>query len=333
MIPLANPSFDGRELEYVADALKKGEVTTRGAYISQFEAGWAKLHGMKPEQSLACSSGTAALHLSLLALDIKPGDEVIVPACTFAATASVVIACGATPVLADIDGLTITAKTIDAVWTPKVKAVIPVHLYGEMAPMDEIMELGDQRNFWVIEDACECVEPFTPQGQFACFSFFANKSITTGEGGIVLSPMREPLRWWRDFGLVNAEKQKEYHHDLPGLNYRMTNIQAAIGCAQLERYEQLQAARSQNIRFYQQHGIQGRGRWLYVVPSRHMETVETRPVFKPLHLLPPYRSAGDFPGAMALWRDHMCLPTASHLSGLEMHTIIGEYLRDERIAA
>lgn len=333
MIPLANPTFGGNELAYVTDALARGEVTTRGSYVAKLEAGWAKLHGLKADQALACSSGTAALHLALLALGIGPGDQVIVPSVTFAATASVVMACGATVVLADIDGLTITAETIDAVWTPKVKAVIPVHLYGEMAPMDEIMALADERNFWVIEDACECVEPFAPQGQFACFSFFANKSITTGEGGIVLSAMREPLRWWRDFGLVNPEKQKEYHHDLPGLNYRMTNIQAAIGCAQLERYEQLQAARSQNIRFYQERGIQGRGRWLYVVPTRPMETVETRPVFKPLHLLPPYRSDGKFPGAMALWRDHMCLPCGPHLDGLAMHQIINEYLGQEALAA
>lgn len=242
-IPVAAPVIDEREIEYVTDAVRSGWVSSLGPYIPKFEQAFADYVGV--EHGIAVSSGTAGLHLAIHTLGIGPGDEVLVPDLTFVATANTVIQTGATPVFVDVDPDTwcIDPEAIKKAITPKTKAIIPVHLYGHPADMNQIMEIAKLYHLFVIEDAAEShgaslegkkVGSF---GDIGIFSFYGNKIITTGEGGIVMtndSTLADRLRYLKDHGM---SPQKRYYHTELGFNYRMTNIQAAIGLAQMEQIE------------------------------------------------------------------------------------------------
>lgn len=201
---------------------------------------------------VAVSNGTTALHLALTALGVGEGDEVIVPDITFAATINAVLYTGATPVIVDIeeDGWCISPDEIEKAVTERTKAVIPVHIYGQPCDMERIMEIAGKYGLYVVEDCAEAhgarydgrkVGSF---GDISCFSFFGNKIITTGEGGMCLTrnkELEEKLRLYRDHGM---SKTRKYYHEVIGYNYRMTNLQAAIGVAQLENIDQTLAWRS-----------------------------------------------------------------------------------------
>lgn len=245
MTPVAQPDLGGNELKYVTDAVLSTWISSIGKYIDEFEAGFSKFSGCK--YGVATSNGTVALHLALVALGIKEGDEVIVPDLTFAATANAVLYCKAIPVIVDVDpeSWCIDPKEIEKAITPKTKAIIPVHLYGQPCDMKSIMAIAKKHNLKVIEDCAES-HGATYDGQvvgsfgdISCYSFFGNKILTTGEGGMCLtnsSELNDLMRTLRDHGM---NKQKRYWHDVLGYNYRMTNLQAALGVAQLERIDDL----------------------------------------------------------------------------------------------
>lgn len=244
-MPIAAPNLAGKELTYLIDAFLSTWISSSGKYIEIFENEFAKFCGTK--YAVAVSNGTAALHLALTALGVKEGDEVIVPDLTFAATINAVLHAKATPVIVDVekDYWTVDPKEIEKAITVKTKAIIPVHLYGQPCNMKQIMNIAKKHNLFVVEDCAEAhgaefnnkkVGSF---GNVGCFSFFANKIITTGEGGMCVMNNRtiyEKMRVLRDHGM---SKTKKYWHTQVGFNYRMTNLQAAIGCAQLEKLNQL----------------------------------------------------------------------------------------------
>lgn len=243
--PMVVLNLKGNELNYLMEAFKSTWISSSGKFIQQFEESFSEFCGSK--WGVAVSNGTAALHLALLALGIGQGDEVIVPDLTFAATINAVLHANATPVIVDIepDSWCIDPKEIEKAVTVKTKAIIPVHLYGQPADMKSIMKIAKKYKLFVIEDAAEAHgaefagKKVGSIGDIGCFSFFGNKVITTGEGGMCLTnsdELNNRMRILRDHGM---SKSKKYWHDLVGYNYRMTNMQAAIGVAQLERIKEL----------------------------------------------------------------------------------------------
>ena len=192
LIPLARPILEGNELKYLTECIETGYVTHAGRFEAEFEKAFSARFNTP---SLATSSGTGALHLALLSLGVGPGDEVVIPDLTFSATASVVLAVGAKPILVDIDADTwgLDKNRLVGVLTKRTRAIIPVHLYGEDA--------GDFRQFGVpvIEDACESLGMVPIRGDMACYSFYGNKVITTGEGGMLCGKFGKAVEW-RDGG-------------------------------------------------------------------------------------------------------------------------------------
>lgn len=321
-IRLAQPDLTGQEADYVLQAIKSGWISNHGEYVPRFERLVAVRHGHL-FHGVSCSSGTAALHLALLAAGLGRGDGVLVPDLTFGATLNTVIHVGAEPILVDVDSENMTMcpkATLRALQANRnVKAMVPVFLYGN-EPDSKLWDLAEEHKLTVIEDRAEMVRFTGVRGHYACYSYYANKSITTGEGGMVVTRWPDAVRRYRDHGMV-----RPYYHLVPGLNYRLTNIAAALGCAQMERFDDLQRARSRNLKRLRAGIPGGQGEWLYVVPRRVMQTVETRPVFDPMHTM-PYVTAGDyFPNSTRFHRDYMCLPVGPHLGDADIDQIIEEY--------
>jgi perosamine synthetase len=258
-IPISKPSITQKEINYVTDAIESGWVSSLGKYIDQFENKFASFCDVK--YALTTSNGTTALHLALVALDIKEGDEVIIPDLTFIATANAVKYTGAKVVTVDIeeDTLCIDPKAIENAITSKTKAVIPVHLYGHPANMDEINKIAKKYNLKVIEDAAEahgaevCGKKVGGLGDVGIFSFYGNKIITSGEGGMITTndkKLYERMKYLRDHAM---SKEKRYWHTEIGFNYRMTNLQAALGLAQLERIEELLNKKREIFEWYKEY--------------------------------------------------------------------------------
>jgi len=349
-LPITEPSLGGNEMKYVSDCISSVWISSQGDYIGRFEAAMCAF--LDDGMALCTSSGTTSLQLALAALDVGTGDEVVVPDLTFGATANAVIHAGGTPVFVDIDPDTWTmdpAAFAKAV-TPRTKAVIPVHLYGHPCDMDPIMETARTHGLHVIED---CAESLGAEykgrkvgliGDIGCFSFFANKVITTGEGGMVVttSPaLHARMELLRDHGM---SKTRRYWHLEPGYNFRMTNLQAAIGLAQIERIEDFLDARRRIVGCYHQRlgaldGIRTPPEapwarnihWLYSIEvdaetcgiDRDLlaeklkeEGIDTRPVFPPLHLQPAFGSgaAGLFPESERFAALGLSLPTSNSMS-------------------
>jgi len=242
-LPVAEPDLSHAELRNLMDAFLSTWISSTGDYITRFETSFAARTGMS--HGVATSNGTVSLHLALAALGIGPGDEVIVPDLTFAASANVVIHLGATPVLVDVDPLTwcVSPEAIERTITPRTRAVMPVHVFGRPAPMTEIRELALRHGLFVVEDCAEAHgasydgQPVGSFSDVASFSFFANKIVTTGEGGICVTndaDLARRMRMLRDHGM---RPERRYWHEEAGYNFRMTNLQASIGCAQLDRMD------------------------------------------------------------------------------------------------
>ena len=255
-IPISKPFIGAREKELVLDALDSGWVSSIGKYIDEFEAGFARYCGT--EYALAVSNGTTGLHLALAALGLRQGDEVIVPDLTFVATANAVAYTGATPVLADIDAdtLCMDPASVKSLISGRTKAIIPVHLYGHPADMDALLEIGNAHGVDIIEDAAEAHgaeykgRRVGGLGKCGVFSFYGNKVITTGEGGMLTTNDREfylRARRLRDHAM---SPQRRYFHEELGFNYRITNLQAALGVAQLERIEEFLNRRAEIMSWY-----------------------------------------------------------------------------------
>jgi perosamine synthetase len=305
-IPIASPRFDGNEFKYLRECIDTGWLTHAGRFEAAFERAFSEKFGAP---CMATSSGTGALHVALLSLGIGHGDEVIIPNLTFGATASVVIAVGALPVLVDVSPGTwgLDPELVRRRVTRRTRAIIPVHLYGEDA--------GDFRQFDVpvIEDACESLGFVPMRGLMTCYSFYGNKIITTGEGGMICGDFGNALDW------RNGGFDKDYLCQLPGLNYRMTNMQAAVGLAQLERFDELISIRKRNLEIYDRR-LKGKGKWLFVAelddPMGAAEAlryngVSSRPVFPPLHRSPAFRhyASGVFPVSDSIYEHGLALPT------------------------
>lgn len=249
-VPLSDIDFDAAELQAVTDVLRSGWLTM-GEVTARFEQRFAELLGLP--QSIAVANGTAALHLACLALDLGPGDEVIVPALTFVATANAVLYSGARPVFADIhssDDLTISPEAIDANLTPHTRAIAVMHYGGYLCDMPAILALAERHNLAVIEDAAHAPgaqldgQAAGGFGALGCFSFFSNKNLVTGEGGLVAArdpALNERLRRLRSHGMTSLTWDRHRGHASSydvialGYNYRMDEIHAALGLVQLEK--------------------------------------------------------------------------------------------------
>jgi len=237
--------LEGNELKYLLDAFNSTWISSSGKYINQFESSFSDF--VDCEYGVSTSNGTVALQLALSALDIGLGDEVIVPNITFAATINAVLHCGAIPVLAEVEEefWTIDPESIQSLLTSKTKAIIPVHIYGQICNMDAICEIADKHKIHVVEDCAEAHggmysnKKVGSYGVISTFSFFGNKIITTGEGGMCTTNSDfyyKKMLLLRDHGM---SPEKKYWHDVVGFNFRMTNLQAAIGCAQLEKIDDI----------------------------------------------------------------------------------------------
>jgi perosamine synthetase len=255
-IPISRPFIGAREKEFVLDALDSGWVSSIGKYIDEFEASFARYCGT--EYALATSNGTTGLHLALAALGLQPGDEVIVPDLTFVATANAVAYTGATPILADIDPdtLCIDVASVRSLISERTRAIIPVHLYGHPADMDALMEIGDTHGLGIIEDAAEAHgaeykgRRVGGLGKCGVFSFYGNKVITTGEGGMLTTNDREFYQRAKRLRDHAMSPERRYFHEERGFNYRITNLQAALGVAQLERIDDFLARRAEIMSWY-----------------------------------------------------------------------------------
>ena len=347
----------GNETKYVIDCMKTAWISSKGVYIEQFENKFAQYIGTS--HALSTSNGTVALHLSLLAYDIGPGDEVIVPTLTYIATVNAVSYCGATPVFVDSEMATwnIDTEAIEAKITPRTKGIIVVHLYGHPVDMDAVMKLACKYNLFVIEDAAEAHgaeykgTKVGSIGDIGVFSLFGNKVITTGEGGIITTSNDEVAAKIRLLKSQGMDSKKRFWHTCIGYNYRMTNIEAAIGLGQLEqiewhierrlqianKYNQLLAANG-HITLPPQQPWAKNIYWLYtvllspqladlrdtVMARLTALNIETRPVFYPIHSLPPYSKLAEgelYPVADILARSGINLPTYANISDQEIEYV------------
>lgn len=253
-IPWAEPTLWGREEEYVVDALRSTWISG-GPYVDRLEREFGRF--TNAPQTLAVANGTAALHLAYLGAGIGAGDEVIVPGFAFMAAANMACMVGATPVFADVDpeSWCMTADAVAPLITGRTRAIVPVHTYGNVCALDPLLQLGRERNILVIEDAAESIGS-TYRGRMSgtlapmgVYSFHATKTITTGEGGAIVTSddgLAERMRLYRSHGMGRTR----YLHEVAGHNFRLTNLQAAIGCAQLEQVESIIAKRAETYDAY-----------------------------------------------------------------------------------
>ena len=257
-IPVCEPYLNGNEVKYVMDAVSTGWISSSGKYVTEFENAFAKYCGMK--YGVAVCNGTVALHLALTALGIGKGDEVIIPSFTMIATAYAVCYVGAVPVFVDADKDTwnIDVTKIEEKITSRTKAIIPVHIFGNPCNMDAIETLAKKYNLLIVEDAAEAHgaeykgKKVGSYSSIGCFSFFANKNLTTGEGGLVVTDDEElysKCRYFKNMCFpVNGPRN--YSHDDIGFNYRMSNLHAAIGLAQTEKADDYRDMRIRNAELY-----------------------------------------------------------------------------------
>jgi perosamine synthetase len=359
-IPVAAPDLSGAEEKNVIEAIRSTWISSTGAFLNRFEAEFAGL--CETSGCLAVCNGTVALHLALLGLDVRPGDEVLVPSLTYIATANAVRYVGAEPVFVDVDPETwcIDPKLLEASITRRTKGIIAVDLYGHPADMDAINHIAAVHGLWVVEDAAEAHfarykgRPTGGLGDIGTFSFYGNKIITCGEGGAVVvndKHMELRLRTLRGQGM---DPQRRYYFPVTGYNFRLTNLAAAILCAQLDRHEQIVAGRERVFTAYDQMlagipgiGLQPQAPWAEKAPWLFSMTVdadeygrtrdelavllaeegiETRPFFLALHKLPPFREESMRRGEELavtdkLSGDGMNLPTYSALTVSQLEYI------------
>ncbi len=256
MIPISRPEIGSEEIEAVKSVLESG-MLAQGAVVEEFEHRFASLVGV--EHAIATNSGTSALHTALAAAGIKRGDEVITTAFSFFATASCILMQGARPVFVDIDPRTynIDPGEVERAITERTKAIIPVHLYGQPCAMNELMEIAEEHQILVIEDAAQAHGAVYGNmkvgsiGDIGVFSFYSTKNIITGEGGMITTDdgeIADKARMIRNHG-----QSRRYIHECLGYNYRMTNIAAAIGLVQLNKLDRLNSQRIENARYYSAH--------------------------------------------------------------------------------
>jgi perosamine synthetase len=357
MIPVCEPKLSGKELEYVTDCIKTNWISSKGKYITEFEEKFSKYCGAK--YGIATCNGTTALHLALASLGIKPGDEVIIPTFTMIATANSVTYTGAKPVLVDSEPQTwnMDPAKIEEKITKRTKAIMVMHTYGHPCDMDPIIKMAKEHDLWVIEDAAEAHgaeykgKRVGALGDAGCFSFYANKIITTGEGGMVVTndeKIAEMSRLLRD----QAFEPKRFLHRYIGFNYRMTNLQAAIGVAQMGIVDESVETRRRNARFYNSllKDVEGIALppeaswaknvyWMYTVLVENSfgterdklmaflkeKGIDTRSAFYPIHIQPVYAKqykGEKYPVAEKLGRKGVNLPSGNTLTKNQIRFIV-----------
>lgn len=346
MIPIARPMLGVEEEEAVVAVLRSGGLS-QGPEVLAFEQEFAAI--VDGRRCVAVSSGTSALLVALLAAGIGPGDEVIVPSFTFAATANAVRLAGAEPVFADIEPGTfcLDPSAVRACIGPRTAAIVPVHLYGHPAPMRELMALAASHQLFVLEDAAQAHAasldgvPVGAWGHAAAFSFYPTKNMTTGEGGLVSTTDPELERQMRL--LRNQGMDRIYENEIAGYNFRMTDVAAAIGRVQLRRLPDMNAARHANANRLDE-GLAGLVRTPVVAPGvvhvYHQYTVrsperdrlgakladrrvQTRVYYPtPVHRLPAYALAIDLPETERAVDEVLSLPVGPHVTDAEVECII-----------
>jgi perosamine synthetase len=375
-IPVNEPLVGQKEKEYVQECLETGWISSAGRFIEQFEARWASYCGRK--HGVAVSNGTTALQLAIACLDLEPGAEVILPSFTIISCAAAIVYAGCVPVLVDSEPRTwcMDVRQIESKITPRTRAIMPVHIYGHPVDMDSVLDLANKYKLAIIEDAAEVhgAEYLSGRGgphaqwrrcgsfgTLSCFSFYANKLITTGEGGMVLTDDPQLAETLRSMRNLCFQPQQRFLHDRLGFNFRLTNIQAALGLAQVERMEQIVAhkrwcgheytRRLKDIKSLQLPSEESWARnvyWMYgIVLSEESglnanrfaqklkeKGVETRPFFLGMHEQPVFHRRGLFvneryPVAERIFRQGLYLPSGVALTEkqlLQVSDVVHEIL-------
>lgn len=347
--PVTEPHLDERDREHLMDAFDSGWISSQGPYLDRFERQFAGFAGTS--HALATCNGTTALHLALMALQLKPGDEVIVPTFTYIASTNAVTYCGATPVLVDcsLDTWNLDPEAVEAAITSRTVGIMPVHLYGMPCDMDAIRTIANRHKLWIVEDAAEAHGATVnghrvgSLGTIGSFSLFGNKIISTGEGGVVTTndaKLAERMTLLRGQGM---DPSRRYWFPQVGYNYRMTNLAASLGVSQLLKVNTLIAAHQQVHQWYRdalndvtelewQGGRPGTVsvQWLTSVRLTSAEHrpairdelmqrlradgIDTRPFFYPMHIMPPYATTQAFPVADRIASSGLNLPSSPRLT-------------------
>ena len=369
-IPVNEPLLGAKELEYVTECVQSGWVSSAGPFIDRFEDRWAQYCGRR--HGVAVSNGTVALQLSVACLNLEEGDEVIMPTFTIVSCATAALYNGAVPVLVDADPATwcMDVSQIEARITPRTRAVMPVHIYGHPVDMDPILGLANQYGLAIVEDAAEAhgAEYLSGRmtdrpvwrrcgsfGALSCFSFYANKLVTTGEGGMVLTDDVELAQRARSLRNLCFQPGQRFLHEELGFNFRLTNLQAAIGLAQTERIEGIVARKRWIGQEYTRRlaGIEAiqlpmeqpwarQVYWMYgivvseetgkdaraVANALAARGIETRPFFLGMHEQPVLQRRGlfrgeRFPVTERLARQGLYLPSGLALTEAQIETVCG----------
>lgn len=352
-IPIYKTTLSGREANYVRDCLRSGWISSRGKFVNRFEKSFAEF--IDGGYATSVSNGTVALHLALHTFGIGPGDEVIVPTLTYVATVNAISIVGATPVFVDSEQQTwnIDCSKIESKITKNTKAILVVHLYGAMCDMNSLKKICRKHNLFLIEDAAEAFgSKFNGKhagtfGNIATFSFFGNKTITTGEGGMVVSHNKKILKKAAFLKSQAVSSKREYWHTEIGFNYRMTNICAAIGLAQLERAQQIlykkRQIAEQYIQYLSQLGVtfqqepinsyhsywmvsvlfKNRSTRDYIREKLKQKSIETRPLFYPAHRMPVHSKSQKLSVAEDISSRGLNLPSWPDLNKSDIKAICG----------
>ena len=349
-------------MKYVSECINSSWISSRGKFVSEFEKSFS--NAVKVEHATSVCNGTVALHLALVALGIGPGDEVIVPTLTYIASVNAIVYCGAKPIFVDSSSETwqIDPDSVIDKITPNTKAIMAVHLYGQACDMDALLNIAKKHKLFLVEDCAEAFGTYYKNkhvgtfGNISTFSFFGNKTITTGEGGMVVSNDKTLIERARHFKGQGLAEHRQYWHDVVGYNYRMTNIQAAIGLAQLERSANFISRKREIADLYKnllsslpldvhREALQTvHSYWMTSIlledpnlrePLREKLSsagIETRPLFYPVHTMPMYaKSYERFPVAESLaWRG-INLPSYPGLSNEQVDYVcqkINSFFKD-----
>lgn len=353
-IPVYRPTLGHEEMQAVVTCVRSSWISSKGPYIEKFESKLARI--TRRRYAVSVCNGTVALHAALLSLGVGQGDEVIVPTLTYIAPVNAIRYCGAKPVFVDSDPQTwqMDPSCVEHAVGPKTRAILAVHLYGHPCNLEALRKIARRKGLALVEDCAEALgttyrgEPVGCGSKLATYSFFGNKTITTGEGGLITtddSDLANTLRRIRGQGLA---PNREYWHDRIGYNYRMTNICAAIGTAQISKLPRLLLAKKRLNAFYRSalHGLplhfqelEGNSEssyWMVSVLCKNQQQrdglrrwlrrdgIETRPLFQPVHLMPMYRTnlLPNLPVSERLARVGMNLPSYPGLGRRERQYIV-----------
>lgn len=352
-IPVYQPELSGNEKKYVNECLDSSWISSKGDFIQRFESNFSAFTGSS--YAISVSNGTVALHLALLVLGIGAGDEVIVPSFTYIASVNAIRYVGATPVFVDIEPQSwqLSCEQVNYCVTSRTKAIMAVHIYGQPCDLKQLRKLADDHQLFLIEDCAEAFGSMIDNqhvgniGDISTYSFFGNKTITTGEGGMVVTndpELDKQVRHLKGQGLMAG---REYWHDAVGYNYRMTNICAAIGLAQLEQAN-LFIQRKQELAYFYMSQLEGlplefqqsqpnttHSWWMFSILTedaiqrdtlrKHLQDdgIETRPLFNPVHKMPMYSQDNlTLPVTESIYCRGINLPSWPGLSNQQLSQIV-----------